>query len=83
MPDMQNEMLQRMTRVETKVDGMDGKLDRAITANEMAVEARASASSAHKRIDKIEDNQKWIWRTMVGAVLVAVVAFIIGGGLKP
>ncbi|RJX40038.1 hypothetical protein D3P09_11730 [Paenibacillus pinisoli] len=82
MPDMQNEMLQRLTRVETKVDGMDGKLDRAITANEMAVEARASAALAHQRIDKIEDNQKWLWRTMVGAVLVAVVAFIIGGGLQ-
>lgn len=83
MTDTQNEVLQRVVRVETKVDSMDEKLDRALTVTEMAVEARASASSAHKRLDKIEDNQKWMWRTMVGAFLVAVASFIIGGGLKP
>lgn len=80
--DMQNEMLQRITRVETKVDGMDKKLDRAITANETAIEALASATSAHRRLDKIEDNQKWLWRTLVGAVLIAIATFIIGGGLR-
>lgn len=79
---MQNEMLQRITRVETKLDGMDEKLDRAINASETAVEALSSAKSAHHRLDKIEDNQRWIWRTIIGAVLVAIVAFVIGGGLK-
>ncbi|MGI2294187.1 hemolysin XhlA family protein [Paenibacillus sp. GXUN7292] len=82
MPDTQSEVLQRLTRVETKVDGMDSKLDRAIQANETAVEALASAKSAHHRLDKIEDNQKWLWRTLAGAVLLAVTGFIIGGGLK-
>ncbi|WP_042165512.1 hemolysin XhlA family protein [Paenibacillus gorillae] len=76
-------MLQRITRVETKVDNMDSKLDRAINANENAVAARESAASAHKRIDKIEDNQKWLWRTIGGTVLVAIVGFILAGGLKP
>lgn len=80
--DAQNEMLQRITRVETKVDGMDKKLDRAIAANETAVEALSSAKSAHHRLDKIEDNQKWIWRTLVGALIVAVAAFIVSGGLR-
>ncbi|WP_257791984.1 hypothetical protein [Paenibacillus lutimineralis] len=37
MDAVQAEMLQRITRVETKVDGMDERLDRAIAANETAV----------------------------------------------
>ena len=57
MDGVQTEMLQRITRVETKVDNMDEKLDRAIQANETAVEALQSAKSAHHRLDKIEDNQ--------------------------
>lgn len=79
---VQTEMLQRITRVETKVDNMDEKLDRAIQANETAVEALQSAKSAHHRLDKIEDNQKWLWRTFAGAFILAIAAFIISGGLK-
>lgn len=78
---MQAETLQRITRVETKVDSMDEKLDRAISANETAVAALASAKSAHHRLDKIEDGQKWLWRTFAGAFILAVAAFVISGGL--
>ncbi|URJ42217.1 hemolysin XhlA family protein [Paenibacillus polymyxa] len=74
MDGVQTEMLQRMTRVETKVDNMDEKLDRAITANETAVEALQSAKSAHHRLDKIEDGQKWLWRTISGTIITAVIA---------
>ncbi|MNP54420.1 hemolysin XhlA [compost metagenome] len=82
MDGVQTEVLQRITRVETKVDNMDEKLDRAIAANETAVEALSSAKSAHHRLDKIEDNQKWLWRTIAGAFILAIAAFIIAGGLK-
>ncbi|PAD73924.1 hemolysin XhlA family protein [Paenibacillus campinasensis] len=82
MDGVQSEMLQRITRVETKVVSMDEKLDRAIRANETAVEALQSAKSAHHRLDKIEDAQKWLWRTFAGAFILAAAAFIIAGGLK-
>lgn len=82
MQSIENEVLQRMTRVETKVDEMDEKLDRAIRANETAVQALESSKSAHRRLDRIEDNQKWLWRTFAGAFLVAAAAFVISGGLK-
>lgn len=82
MEGLQAEVLQRVTRVETKVDNIEEKLDRAIRANETAIEALQSSRSAHKRLDKIEDAQKWLWRTFMGAVILAVAAFIISGGLK-
>lgn len=34
------------------------------------------------RIDKIEDNSKWIWRSMGGVLLVAFAKFIMSGGFK-
>ncbi|ANY71648.1 hypothetical protein BBD41_03100 [Paenibacillus ihbetae] len=82
MDGVQSEMLQRITRVETKVDNMDEKLDRAINANETAIKALHEANLANTRLDKIEDNQKWLWRTFAGAFVLAVAAFIISGGLK-
>ncbi|KZS45688.1 hypothetical protein AWU65_07065 [Paenibacillus glucanolyticus] len=82
MDRVQTEMLQRITRVETKVDNMDEKLDRAINANETAIKALHEAETAHDRLDKIEDGQKWLWRTFAGAFVLAIAAFIIAGGLK-
>lgn len=82
MDGVQVEMLQRITRVETEVVSMNEKLDRAINVNETAIEASQSAKSAHHRLDKIEDNQKWLWRTIAGAFVLAITAFIISGGLK-
>lgn len=82
MPDLQTEVVQRLTRVETKVDNMDGKLDRAIHANETAVAALESSKSAHHRLNKIEDNQKWLWRTFAGAFILAIMAFVVSGGLN-
>ncbi|MBE9913364.1 hypothetical protein G8C92_04810 [Paenibacillus donghaensis] len=82
MEGVEAEVLQRITRVEEKVNGMNEKLDRAITANETALKALSWAKSAHSRLDKIEDNQKWLWRTFAGAIILAITGFIISGGLK-
>lgn len=76
---MENEMLQRITRVEEKVNNMNEKLDRAINANEIAVKALASADSAHKRLDKIDKIIFWVGTTIIGLVLVAVVGLTLKG----
>jgi cell division protein FtsX len=73
----QTEVIQRLAIVETKVDNMDEKLDRAITANETAVEALSSARSAHHRLDKIEDAQKWLWRTIAASIITIVIGVIL------
>lgn len=82
MQGLESEALQRITRVETKVDNMNEKLDRAITANETAVAALSSAKSAHYRLDKIESSLTWLWRTFAGAFILALAAFVIAGGLN-
>lgn len=62
----QQEILQRLTRVETKLDMMN-------SAREIASEAQQSSKAAHKRLDSMEDNQKWLWRTVMGAMLVGLI----------
>ncbi|WP_025693354.1 hemolysin XhlA family protein [Paenibacillus zanthoxyli] len=51
--EVQTEVLQRITRVETKLDNMESKLDAALNANEKAVKALSSADSAHHRLDEL------------------------------
>ncbi|GIO36868.1 MULTISPECIES: hemolysin XhlA family protein [Paenibacillus] len=54
MDAVQAEMLQRITKVETTVDNMDEKLDNALNGRELAIEALASAKSAHLRLNEIQ-----------------------------
>lgn len=68
--DAQTEILQRLTRVETK-------LDMQLNAKDIANEALISSKSAHHRLDKIDDTQKWLWRTVGGAVIATIIAFIV------
>lgn len=77
MDGVQAETLQRITRVETNVVNMNEKLDRAIAANTTAVEALQSAKSAHHRLDKIEDAQKCLWRTIGASIITIVIGVVL------
>lgn len=81
MADPQVETLQRITRVETKIDNIEEKLDSAINGRELAVEAMSSAKSAHKRLDKLEKLVTWAATTIIGALILAIIGFIVKGGL--
>jgi phage-related tail protein len=74
------DVLQRITRVETKIDSMDSKLDRAISASETAVQALESAKSAHHRLNKIESNLTWLWRTVGSLIIAGAIGAIIKFG---
>lgn len=72
-----SEIRERVVRLETKIDAMTDVRTTAEEAKEKAQEALQSARSAHHRIDEIADNQRWLWRTVVGAILAgAITAFI-------
>lgn len=64
------EIRERLVRVETKIDDYTGLRDKAD-------KAYLISSNTKDRVDKIEDNQKWLWRSFAGAIIVAfVTAFI-------
>ncbi len=62
-----SDIRERVVRLETKIDSMTD-------VRETALEALQLARSSHKRIDEIADNQRWLWRTLVGAILAAAIA---------
>ncbi|MFD0682363.1 MULTISPECIES: hemolysin XhlA family protein [unclassified Paenibacillus] len=63
------EILQRLTRVETKLDLM-------INARDIANEALQSTKAAHKRLDTLEENQTWLWRTAIAALIVGGIGLL-------
>jgi hypothetical protein len=71
-----SDIRERVVRLETKSDAMTDVRETAEAAREAALEALQVARSAHKRLDEIADNQRWLWRTIVGAILAALIAAI-------
>lgn len=59
--DHDNEILQRLVRLETKLDLM------------------MHDPSTNRRIESIEENQRWLWRAVVGAFIAAGVAYVMKG----
>ena len=68
----EREVLDRLIRLETKIDlqdykGLSEKVDNALN----------KAENNEERIKKLEDSTKWVIRAVVGAVLGAVLALIL------
>ncbi|BBI31464.1 hemolysin XhlA family protein [Cohnella abietis] len=72
-----SDIRERVVRLETKIDAMTDVRDTAEAARDAAIEALQMAKSAHKQVDEIADNQRWLWRTVVGAILAAVIAAVV------
>jgi len=71
-----SDIRERVVRVETKIDAITDLREMAESTRETALEALQLAKSSHQRIDEIADNQRWLWRTLVGAILAAVIAAV-------
>jgi hypothetical protein len=68
--DINQEILQRITRVETK-------LDLFASAKDTAIEALSISKDSQRRIDKLERVTSWFIAIIVGGVLVSIVNMVI------
>jgi tetrahydromethanopterin S-methyltransferase subunit G len=59
----------RLIVIETKMAMYNG-------VEKESAEALQSTRSAHKRLDAVEDNITWLWRTVVGSLIVAAIGFL-------
>lgn len=64
------EVLQRLTKIETMLEDFKGVESKSIQAYNMAL-------SNKERLDKIEDNNKWLFRITVGAVITGLVGIVL------
>ncbi|WP_251861032.1 hemolysin XhlA family protein [Clostridium sp. Marseille-Q2269] len=67
---IQQEILERIVRIETKIDGYNSTREKADVAYNKAMENE-------KDIAEMKDNQKWLWRTIAGAIILGILGAII------
>lgn len=64
------EVLTRLTKIETMLENFKGVESKATDAYNLSI-------NNQKRLDKIEDNNKWLFRTTIGAVLTGLIAIVL------
>lgn len=64
------EVLTRLTRIETMLDDFKEVDTKSTEAYNLSISNKA-------RLDKIEDNNKWLFRTSVGAVITGLIGIIL------
>lgn len=62
---------ERLVRVETKLDNQNGLREKVDFIENKSTETEARSKSNTHRIDRLEANNTWLWRTIVGAIIVA------------
>ncbi|TGE37086.1 hemolysin XhlA [Desulfosporosinus fructosivorans] len=71
--DVLMDIRERLVRVETKLDNHNGIRERLDTVEDRAIENESRSKSNCHRIDKLEENNTWLWRTVVGAIIAAAI----------
>ena len=64
------EVLTRLTKIETMLEDFKGIEEKSTKAYDLSLNNK-------ERLDKIEDNNKWLFRTTVGAVITGLIAIAI------
>lgn len=66
LEDKLDDIKDRLIVIETKMEMING-------VEKDATEALQSTKSAHKRLDKVESNNTWLWRTVIAALVVGAI----------
>jgi exonuclease VII small subunit len=66
----------RMARMETKLDRMNSVEEKTDKGLEIANEALQSTRSAHKRLDEVENDIKFLWKTVIGGIITGAIGLI-------
>ena len=66
------QVLERLTAIETTLKQQDYK-----AINEKLNQTENRSVNNETRLNKIEDNNKWLWRTVVGYLITTVVGIVL------
>ena len=68
--DFEIKVLTKLAKIETMLEDFNG-------IKEKSNEAYTLSKSNEKRLDKIEDGNKWLFRTTIGAVLTGLIGIVL------
>lgn len=72
----EREVLDRLTKIEVKLDSFDAAKKMTYKNENEIIQLQEEAKSLLKRVGDLEDSNKWLSRTIVAAIITAVVGFI-------
>lgn len=79
--DYKTEVLIKLTRMETTLESFKITVEKALEnlkeTERRSIEALNLAKDNGKRIDRMEDNTRWIFRTAVGSVITGLIAILL------
>ncbi|ADQ06525.1 protein of unknown function DUF1267 [Caldicellulosiruptor hydrothermalis 108] len=70
------EILERLTRIETKLDDYNKVREKIDNANSQLQIHEEKIKHVEGRVSNIEANNKWLWRTVVGAIITLLMSII-------
>lgn len=75
----QIEVLERLTAIETTLKQQDYKAinEKISSLDKQVVEIDNKTNNNGTRLDKIEDNTKWLWRTITGSIITIVIGAVV------
>lgn len=72
----EREVLDRLTKIEVKLDSFDAAKKKTYQNENEIIQLQEEAKSLLKCVGDLEDSNKWLSRTIVAAIITAVVGFI-------
>ena len=68
---------ERLARIETKQDAQSGLREKIETTDTRSTENEARSKTNTHRVNKLEESYLWLWRTIAGATIVAVIGTLV------
>jgi tetrahydromethanopterin S-methyltransferase subunit B len=66
----------QMDNVENKVDKLDTKIDMGFARLETLFKQGLDSKASQRDVEDLQDNQKWVVRTVIGLVIAAILGLI-------
>lgn len=78
MEKFEREVLDRLTRLEAKIDLQDykGLSEKVDKQHDTQLQDEVTIEDHEKRINKIEETQSWMWKTIIGAFITGAVGIV-------
>ena len=75
--DLYMEIIQRLTIIETKLDGFTETKNDVDVLKQKVVELQARDDAQQKELLEVKEESKWLKRAVVGAIITAILTLIV------
>lgn len=83
MESLAGDGIEKIIEMKEDIAAIKSILSTMANTNTMAIEALQSSRSAHERINRIDKIIFWAGTTIIGGLMLGVIAYIIQGGIAP